>query len=223
MRPLVRARAVINDPEIAVEAPGWQGARRARTRRYATDEQRRQPGWIDRENGAVITARALSLTLLVASCASSGQLDRGKGFGGDPAKDVSVDQVPVHGHEVRVEHRSDDGMVLTEGELLAVDAMHLWIRTRSGTITIPRGSIRAVEVELHPSGAVAAGLWTAGGTISTVSHGFFLVLTGPLWLITGISATSSAAASNDLEVKPRDLSELYQYARFPQGLPAGWR
>jgi hypothetical protein len=34
---------------FAAEAPGWQGARREHTRRYVTDEQRRQAGWIDRE------------------------------------------------------------------------------------------------------------------------------------------------------------------------------
>ena len=44
---------------IAVEAPGWQGARREHTRRYVTDEQRRQPGRIAREGERAVSAHAL--------------------------------------------------------------------------------------------------------------------------------------------------------------------
>jgi hypothetical protein len=61
---MVKLRALewINRSVIAVEAPGWQGARRERTRRYAPDEQRSQPGWIGREDERVIHSGALSLS-----------------------------------------------------------------------------------------------------------------------------------------------------------------
>src|SRR5262245_41266278 len=45
--------------EIAALAPGWRGARRAHTRRYATDEQRSQTERIGRENERVIHPPAL--------------------------------------------------------------------------------------------------------------------------------------------------------------------
>jgi ABC-type transport system substrate-binding protein len=51
---------------IAVEAPGWQGARREHTRRYVTNEQRRQPGWIGREGERVVLSRALTTRALAA-------------------------------------------------------------------------------------------------------------------------------------------------------------
>ncbi len=41
------------------EAPAWQGARKTHTRRYATDEQHRQGGWIGRRSGQVIPERVL--------------------------------------------------------------------------------------------------------------------------------------------------------------------
>lgn len=38
-------------PAWGVEAPGWQGARRAQTGSYSTDEERRETGWIGGPNG----------------------------------------------------------------------------------------------------------------------------------------------------------------------------
>jgi len=75
-----RTREEITVAKIGVEAPGWQGARRARTRRYATDdrarkarsaargriarsratEQRRQPGCIGAEVATLISERVQS-------------------------------------------------------------------------------------------------------------------------------------------------------------------
>ena len=54
----LRARSEIDRAEIAVEAPGWRGARREHTCRYVTDEQRSRPGWIGRENDRSIPLRA---------------------------------------------------------------------------------------------------------------------------------------------------------------------
>jgi biopolymer transport protein ExbB len=54
-----RARTGINWSIMAGEAPVWQGARRADTCRYPTDEQHSQKGWIDGQNDQVIPARAL--------------------------------------------------------------------------------------------------------------------------------------------------------------------
>ena len=50
---------------IAVEAPGWQGASEEDTRRYLTNEQRCQPGWIAREGGRVIPTRALRQRIVI--------------------------------------------------------------------------------------------------------------------------------------------------------------
>ena len=50
----------------AAEAPGWQGARSEHTRRYVSDEQRGQPGWIGRAPARVVFERRLGRCLQAA-------------------------------------------------------------------------------------------------------------------------------------------------------------
>jgi transcriptional regulator with GAF, ATPase, and Fis domain len=59
----VRARSGIGWSTMGFEAPGSQDARRAHTRRYATDEQRSEAGWIGSQSDQAIPERALSGTL----------------------------------------------------------------------------------------------------------------------------------------------------------------
>ena len=55
----LRARATISSQNMGAEAPVWQGARRAHTVAYVTDEQRSHTGWIGAQKWEVIVARAL--------------------------------------------------------------------------------------------------------------------------------------------------------------------
>jgi len=55
---------------LGVEAPGWRGARRARTRRYATDEQRSQPGWIGVQKRQVILRQVLIARAAISAFAA---------------------------------------------------------------------------------------------------------------------------------------------------------
>ncbi len=58
------------------------------------------------------------------------------------------------------------------------------------------------------------------GTLSTISHGFFLALTAPVWIISTAIAVAAESAHVELEY-PEDnsLEELSRWARFPQGIP----
>jgi hypothetical protein len=164
--------------------------------------------------------RALALVGLFglgAACTRYGSLDRSKGFTGNETT-ASLEDVPVRGHDIDIEHAGQT----TSGELLAVDDLYLYVLTDGRVRAIERRKVTQVSVELYASQAGQAGLWTALGTVSTVSHGFFLVITAPVWLATGISVTAGAAATNDLEVRDDKLGPLYQFARFPQGLPPTW-
>ena len=59
---------------IAVEPPGWQGARSGAHSPWVTDERRRQSGWIGRENERVIPsgARRLVVLIVLAGCGERG-------------------------------------------------------------------------------------------------------------------------------------------------------
>jgi hypothetical protein len=56
---IIRARPGISCSIEGGEAPPWEGARRAHTRRYVTDERHSYGGWIVVVNEHVIPGRAL--------------------------------------------------------------------------------------------------------------------------------------------------------------------
>lgn len=66
------------------------------------------------------------------------------------------------------------------------------------------------------------GLWTFGGTISTISNGYYLIFTAPFWLLTGIPATVGESSRDRYDEENPDSSfwiSIQKFARFPQGLP----
>src|SRR5512143_3563285 len=86
---------------MVVEAPAWRGARRAHTRRYATDEQRSQTGWIGGQSDRAILRRAprVAFSLMVAHLA---QVDAEHG---DNAIGEKSEQEP-HAHHRHHHHRA---------------------------------------------------------------------------------------------------------------------
>jgi hypothetical protein len=57
--------------------------------------------------------------------------------------------------------------------------------------------------------------------VSTISNGYLLGITAPLWIITGIVASSNESRAPLRGVPPLVWADLAAYARFPQGLPPG--
>ena len=167
--------------------------------------------------------RALVLALVgpLAGCAGHyGTTNRADAFTGNPDHEVRVEDVPVRGFEIEIgTYQSRD----VSGELIAVDARDVFVLEGTRLTIVPRSSVRVVAIELYPSGSGGAALWTVGGTLSTVSHGFFLLLTAPIWIATGTGQAISAARSNDRVMGPGGLDRLRSFARFPQGIPPGFR
>jgi hypothetical protein len=111
---------------------------------------------------------------------------------------------------------------ITFGELIAASADTIWILTEQGQLDFYRVSaIESVALGIHDNDAVMVGAWTALGSISTISHGVFLVFTLPIWLASGLSMTVQESRSGNLEYPPWPLVALTPYARFPQGAPFG--
>lgn len=156
---------------------------------------------------------ATSLCLL--SCAHA-PIDRDESLG-KPMKVASVLEVPVRGFPVDV--TTDAGRY--SGELLAVEAYSLYVRTASGeTIAIARGDVRRMSVEVRSSASGGVGGLTTIGTLSTISHGMLLVFSAPIWLITGISTAVAESSGNDADASDHTLlNYLRTYARYPQGMP----
>lgn len=108
---------------------------------------------------------------------------------------------------------------LAEGELIAVttDSIHLLADGR--LVSLARGTLCCAELTAYRIDLSELQLWSLFGTVSTVSHGFVLILTAPMWMLAGTVATS--AASYAPRIISTDPLVLQPFARFPQGIPPG--
>lgn len=106
-----------------------------------------------------------------------------------------------------------------EGELIALQADTVFVLTTDGLRAVPIGDGDYLRVAGYDSewGGIAG--WTVTGTLSTATHGFYLVLTAPLWILVGTSSAAVASWAPIMRYPACDLEELAAYARFPQGMP----
>lgn len=163
------------------------------------------------------TACPLLAAILATSCVTHGGLDRSVSHGSPMT--VKVEDVPVHGFQVDVEKA---GGVTVSGELLGLGPEGIYVLSNNQTSLVATRDVKKVSVELYDSGWAWMLVWTVLGTASTLSHGFYLILSAPIWIATGSATTGAAGASNDLDVAPGQVMRLWQFARFPAGMPAAW-
>ena len=119
------------------------------------------------------------------------------------------------------------------GELISSDSGRLLVLTEEGhLVEVPYVEVRELTLGVHDNHFGSFVGWGLLGSVSTISHGFFLVFTLPLWLATSIGAASSESyrglylcheVSEPAERAKLEacLWEAAAYARFPQGLPPG--
>ena len=133
---------------------------------------------------------------------------------------AAVAQRSVHGGWVSIEPRRVSAgtppALRIEGELIAIDVATVHVLTADGFQSIPRASVARITVVGYAGRSGSISLWAVLGGVSTLSHGGFLILTAPMWVVAGIVATH-AERRVGLE---RDVDLARRYARFPQGLPA---
>ena len=105
------------------------------------------------------------------------------------------------------------------GELIAICNDSAFVADKSlHAIPLPN-IITARLVIFDASGAMGVGV--AIGTLSTISNGYYLILTAPMWLICGTIAASSRSYDPILDYPKASFQEFVPFARFPQGLPVG--
>ncbi len=168
-----------------------------------------------RAQGIVLAAVAVFLT----GCAPTGAPSQW-------LPEPEATQVEAHGAWIRVEHGTGDDRVRTEGEFLAVEEDTVFILTAQDTlgrvVAMPKGKIEKARLGTFDPNMGGLVVWTLFGTLSTVSHGIGLILTAPVWIITGsiVTGIHSRSAIEETGDMPWDTwPELKVYARFPQGLP----
>jgi hypothetical protein len=120
-----------------------------------------------------------------------------------------------------------------EGELIASKSGYLLLLTDKGRL-VKIGWDRVAELTLGIFGNHVGGLatWGVAGSVSTISHGYFMFLSLPTWIITtvasatdeshhGVFACPSVVSSGRQVAMVACLSDAGIWSRFPQGLPEG--
>jgi hypothetical protein len=158
--------------------------------------------------------RAAPLVFLaIATCNRYGT-DRSTGYSGSPAK-VDIMDVPVKGFPIEIETAHGE----VDGELLAVERDRVYVLTKDGGVsTVTAAETIKATVEVYPSRSAPAIVWTILGTLSTLTHGFFLIFTAPTWAAVGIGA-SLEEGEKYVKVEGNDVPKLWQFARYPAGMP----
>lgn len=109
----------------------------------------------------------------------------------------------------------------TDGELIAVNADSVWVLSRDQVLVIPTASVRAGKLTGYAAEKGGVTTWAVLGTLSTISNGWFLILTAPMWIIGGSLSVGSESRAPERKSPPLAWGELAPFARFPQGMPEG--
>lgn len=129
-------------------------------------------------------------------------------------------QIQAFGAWITVEHGSEAETKISNGELIAVQERNVYLLTTDGMEAISIDMVQNAMLALYKEKS-RVGLWALVGTLSTLSHGYGLILSAPAWIITGLASASAESKSGLLKYPDSSWEEIKKYARFPQGIPKG--
>ena len=128
-------------------------------------------------------------------------------------------QRDAYGGWIMVQYKTGAETRAVHGELIAATRDSVHVLTVDSIVALPTTAVISGTLTTYDAKVRTLKLWTVLGVVSTASHGAALVLSAPVWLIAGASATAAASRAPRVEsTKPVDLRP---YARFPQGIPPG--
>ncbi len=166
--------------------------------------------------------RWISTALLLWGCGGppASALDRSTALG-TKLEQVELKNIPVRGHRVSITYGVDGCIV--EGELVAVTRSALIVLDVEDALwEIPVALLVDVELELYPSQSGSLYTATTVGSVSSLSHGYWLVISLPVWLAVGLPLASSESSASHLHTQVADAPRLAAYARFPHGAWMDW-
>jgi hypothetical protein len=151
----------------------------------------------------------LALAVAVASCA----------INPDPRASTYESAIrTAYGGWIEVTPAND---AVVQGELLAVQPDEVIVYDDAGRIRrIPREEIASARLwKYRREGGYVA--WGFLGSLSTLSHGLWLLATLPAWVVVSTTATLADVAAQRIDTSDDDWNEIIPWARFPQGIPPG--
>lgn len=106
------------------------------------------------------------------------------------------------------------------GELLAVGADTVYVLRLDGTVLrVEKSRITRARVARYDSQYGQTAGWAALGALGTLSHGFVLILSLPIWIITGSASAAADSRAPITDPLRKNWESVAAYARFPAGLP----
>jgi hypothetical protein len=173
-----------------------------------------------RASGALAALLAVSVSLTgwlpLAGCTASSPAPRGS------RRTIEQAQRDPRGAWINI--RTDTGEVA--GELLAVEQSAVVVASTAGFQRVPVARIREWTLAWYEASNSGVLGYNVIGTLSTLSHGFWLVFTAPLlWILPGTVIArqqSRQGYESSRSGDPVAHLALARYARFPAGLPPGF-
>ena len=122
---------------------------------------------------------------------------------------------------------NDNGNIMISGELIAIHEdtsfILMYDEYQKPTLTLViNHDIVAAKLGKYDYDGDDLTLHTVYGTGSAVTHGWWGILSAPIWIITGIAANRKFSKSSIITYHSRShgsLADLRIYARFPKGIP----
>jgi hypothetical protein len=111
---------------------------------------------------------------------------------------------------------------ITQGEFIGIYDTTCFIFDHTILIRVPIDHISLASLKIHEDDRGSLAVWTLLGTLSTISNGFYLLITAPLWIIAGTIITSTESNSGLFTEEYPDIGwwrTVTRYSRFPQGIP----
>jgi hypothetical protein len=114
----------------------------------------------------------------------------------------------------------DENWMQYSGEFIASEDSMIYLLYDS-LYQILKSKITESILELDEKNTATYGLWVFGGSILTISNGYYAGITLPLWLLVGIPTVVGESARDRYEMD--DPTQEYwdsieMFARFPQGV-----
>ena len=106
---------------------------------------------------------------------------------------------------------------IVRGELIAVNDSGIYVLPDNDLLFVEIDSVQTIKIGKYEDGNTIAG-WAAFGTFSTLSHGFVLLISAPVWILSGTLISADYASQKVMFYPDSSLESLRVYSRFPQGL-----
>ena len=175
------------------------------------------------------TARQL-VALVTAASLVSGCAVRNAPRGWVPyAQDAARE---AYGGWIQLELAGQTSTPLVTGELLAVSEDSIYTLRDTVVTAVPVRSLGKATLEYYDPRSGDVGQIVLAGTLLTFTHGWWLIITAPLWIIVGTPSAAVLSHDGMVNVSADDSMragkgrrvptwrDLRLHARFPQGLPA---